>query len=95
MNDLDEQQQQKQIDLLQNLRIILLKIKQELKNDLTKLAIRNMPLMIEDLQTEHVTLEQTEPTQQVNLSQSTNEDNEMDRDSNHIIQELEPLDLDV
>lgn len=83
---------EREIQFLQTLRSTLQGAKQELNNDLTRLAIRNLPMMIQDDSSR--TKEAQEPTR-CNLSQSTDaSDLEQRRELHDDIQVLEPLDLD-
>lgn len=70
-----------EVDMLQNVKSLLLKAKQELNNDLTKLAIRNLPMMApsQDQMEQPSTSKSEQDVQyeyypqqdEVNLSQST------------------------
>lgn len=94
----------KEIEFLENLKSVLLKAKHELNNDLTKLAIRNLPIMTEsdaqdldasDQPAVEIISEQQIPDGQVNLSQSTINSDAQNSDTSHEdIQQLEPLDLE-
>lgn len=80
------QQRNSEIDFLQNLRINLLQAKQQLNNDLTELAIKNLPMMEATVDEQ----QGTEFKQTIATETFTTESTEqLD------IQQLEPLDLDI
>lgn len=84
-------QRNREIDFLQNLRISLLQTKNELKTDLTRLAIRNLPIMdstIEE-QGDKFKKETTSSSNQIVQSSITDSMEQVE------IQQLEPLDLDI
>lgn len=96
----------KEISALQNLRTVLCKAKRELNNDLTKLAIKNLPIIVPDSETEKNS-NQTSPSKAtVSLSQSTEaseheaqqqslpESSNIQFATSSDVQQLEPLDLD-
>lgn len=93
----NQQRQQKtetEIDLLQNLRDTLILAKQELNNDLTKLAVKNLPILEDPgtFQDDHTSC-------QISLSQSAINSEQLEYQqpstSDNTLQQLEPLDLDV
>lgn len=71
-----------EIAFLQNLQKTLRQAKQELKNDLTRLAVKKMPLMIE------------QPSTSRNLDFQSPSSLEKDPKSANLV-ELEPLELDI
>lgn len=83
---------QKEVECLNNIKSLLIKAKQELNNDLTKLAIRNLPIMIEDSAVADESDQRD--TSEVNLSQSTTS-SQQDNQTETNIHHLEPLDLDI
>lgn len=96
-NQQQQQRQQKtetEIDLLQQLRHAFLSAKHELNNDLTKLAIKNLPILEDPgtIQIDHTSC-------QISLSQSTTNSDQKEYQqpstSDNTLQQLEPLDLDV
>lgn len=89
---IETQRRQREIEFLCQLRRIFANIKQELNNDLTKLAIKNLPIMMETDGEQQQTFEVE--ISEVNLSQSTQESSK-DDDGAHQMQQLEPLDLDI
>lgn len=85
--------------MLQSLRIILLKAKQELNNDLTKLAIRNNPFIMQEevlgsSQDEYGKLEHHASTSQLTENDADVNQESLEGEADCTIQELEPLDLD-
>lgn len=102
-NNKVQQQRHKEIDFLQNLRTILLNVKQELNNDLTKMAIKNLPILAQDSRSnndknQHHNNDTEDSAHQINLSQSSIdefEDQQPQQQQDVQIQQLEPLDLDV
>lgn len=72
-----------EIRLLLSLQNTLRQAKQELKNDLTRLAVKKMPLMIEQPSTSQVAVPQSQSSVEEIHSRGDN------------LVELEPLDLDI
>lgn len=96
-----QQETETEIHLLQNLRDAFVSAKQELNNDLTKLAIKNLPILEDEarpMEEEGEEVEGEHNTGRVNLSQSTiNSEYEQQPSTSeqNTLQQLEPLDLDV
>lgn len=92
LKDQLRQQRNCEIDFLQDLRIKLLQAKNELNNDLTRLAIRNLPIMDAQIisgQTDQTNNVPTPALSQVVQSSSTDFMEQIE------IQQLEPLDLNL
>ena len=90
-------QRSAEVHLLQNLKDALWKAKQELNTDLTRLAVRNLPLMKEDFTLTTYEDQQASTSNQSLLQPSSIEDNKQNADLSSMAdqQTLEPLDLDV
>lgn len=82
------QQRNREIDFFQNLRLKLLQAKNELNNDLNRLAVKNLPIM--DSNFEEQIDESKQTTSDQIIVQSIDEPTEQVE-----IQQLEPLDLDL
>jgi len=80
-----QQLKERELKFLQNLRNVFLHAKDELNNDLTKLAIRNLPLMAQDSDIP----DQLSESQTAQVATSSQPNPESD------VQQLEPLDLDL
>lgn len=79
-------ERKKELELLQNLRNIFVAAKQELNNDLTKMAIKSLPIM--QAHSRHC--------EEPNLSQSSQSEVEAENsEGDTTMQQLEPLDLDI
>lgn len=101
-----EERRKKEIEMLNNLKGILNNIKQELHADLTKLAIKNLPMMAEEdpsvVQTQYqepsvsrsaMSDSSSQPATSDEQSQARPIENYSQQEPN--IQQLEPLDLDL
>lgn len=86
-----------EIYLLQSLKDAFFSAKQELNNDLTKIAIKNLPILEDDSRT--IEGEQTDHhINETDFSQSTiyrESEQQPSTSDQNTLQQLEPLDLDV
>lgn len=92
-SDANKSQQQRaetEIRFLQHLKDLFLGAKQELNNDLTRLAMRNLPIM-DDNSKQHI----KENSYQINLHPSIQDSTEPDQGTSQTHQQLEPLDLNL
>lgn len=81
---------QKELNFLQNFRSALLAAKQELNNDLTRLAIKNLPIMGEDVVTETTSRKISQSTEQQPSENKQHASSQLTT----IADPLEPLDLE-
>lgn len=92
-----QQQRAKEIKLLQNLQRIFHGTKQELNNDLTRLAVRNLPMMVAQDKSESQNKIASQQGAEINGPASTSQRSvrlsQSSVDSQDVDQ-LEPLDLD-
>lgn len=89
----------KEVEILHNLKEVLVKAKQELNNDLTKLAMRNLPMMVQhdsDITTTTTQADDKQQQQQLQSAGSSNNQQQTEESYNLIqMRQLEPLDLDI
>jgi hypothetical protein len=82
----------KEIQFLQKLQSTIQQAKQELNNDLTRLAIKNMPLMMTSSNQERSTSQERHLGTGSQLSASSIDSDGLDTNKEH---ELETLDLEI